>query len=88
MGDTISGAVMHPKDTASGRYLQPEVHHITYKSEAWLVKFVNQAMDETHHFPRQLDFGEVDVTQGGRVDRNTFDELVVAMLDWKNKDLS
>ena len=30
MGDTISGAVMHPKDTASGRYLQLEVHHITY----------------------------------------------------------
>ena len=49
------------------------------------MKFVIQAMDETHHFPRQIVFGEVDVTQGGRVDRNTFDELVVAMLDWKNK---
>ena len=55
--------------------------HITYKSEAWLVKFVNQVMDETHHFPRQIVFGEVDVTQGGRVDRNIFDDLVVAMLD-------
>jgi hypothetical protein len=81
MGDTIGGAVMHPKDTASGRYLQLEVFHITIKSEAWLVKLVNQVMDETHHFPRQIVFGEVDVTQGGRVDRNIFDELVVAMLD-------
>ena len=52
------------------------------------MKFVIQAMDETHHFPRQIVFGEVDVSQGGRVDRNIFDELVVAMLDWKNKDLS
>ena len=33
------------------------------------------------HFPRQIVFGEVDVTQGGRVDRNIFDDLVVAMLD-------
>ena len=55
--------------------------HITYKSEAWLVKFVNQVMDETQYFPRQIVFGEVDVTQGGRVDRNIFDDLVVAMLD-------
>ena len=81
MGDRIGGAVMHPKDTASGRYLQLEVFHITYKSEAWLVKFVIQVMDETHHFPRQIVFGGVDVTQGGRVDRNMFDELVGAMLD-------
>ena len=26
-------------------------------------------MDETQLFPRKIVFGEVDVTQGGRVDR-------------------
>ena len=40
-------------------------------------------MDETQLFPRKIVFGEVDVTQGGQVDRNIFDELVVAMIDWK-----
>ena len=40
-------------------------------------------MDETQLFPRKIVFGEVDMTQGGRVDRNIFDELVVAMIDWK-----
>ena len=40
-------------------------------------------MDQTQLFPRKIVFGEVDVTQGGRVDRNIFDELVVAMIDWK-----
>ena len=38
-------------------------------------------MDQTQLFPRKIVFGEVDVTQGGRVD--IFDELVVAMIDWK-----
>ena len=32
-------------------------------------------MDETQLFPRKIVFGEVDVTQGGWVDRNIFDEL-------------
>ena len=32
-------------------------------------------MDETQLFPRKIVFGEVDVTQGGRVDRNIFDEI-------------
>ena len=40
-------------------------------------------MDETQLFPRKIVFGEVDVTKGSRVDRNIFDELVVAMIDWK-----
>ena len=40
-------------------------------------------MDETQLFPRKIVFGEVDVTQGGQVDRNIFDELVVAMIDWE-----
>ena len=40
-------------------------------------------MDETQLFPRKIVFGEVDVTQGGQVDRNIFDELVVAMIDCK-----
>ena len=40
-------------------------------------------MDETQLFPRKIVFGEVDVTQGGRVDRNIFDELVAAMIHWK-----
>ena len=46
-----------------------------------MVKFVNQVVDETQLFPRKIVFGEVDVTQGGRVDCNIFDELVVAMID-------
>ena len=46
-----------------------------------MLKFVNQVMDETQLFPCKIVFGEVDVTQGGRVDRNIFDELVVAMID-------
>ena len=85
MGDRLGGAVMHPKvfgkDTTSGRQLQLEVFHISIKCQAWLVRFVNQVMDETQLLPRKIVFGEVDVTQGGRVDRNIFDELVVAMID-------
>ena len=42
-----------------------------------------QQWDETQQFSRQNVFGEVDVTQGGRVDRNILDELVVAMIDWE-----
>ena len=31
MGDTIGGAVMHPKDIASGRYLKLEVSLLNLK---------------------------------------------------------
>ena len=48
-----------------------------------MVKFVTQVIDEAQLFPRKIVFGEVDMTQGGRVDRNIFDELVVAMIDIK-----
>ena len=48
-----------------------------------MVKFVNQVLHEIQLYPRKIVFGEVDVTQGGRVDRNIFDELVVAMIDCK-----